>query len=181
MQPAPKKSRRGLWILVSIAVVFGLGVPCVGITAAVAIPAFTRYTRHAKTAEAEAKLRELYMGAAVYYQEEHVGPAGNMLTGCTVASAITPSAPSATRAMLGPRPASFDALGFVASDPLYYQYEIVGVPGCGHPAGSPLYTFRAHGDLDGDGTQSLFELSAGSDANGELYRAPGLFLSNETE
>ena len=53
---------------------------------------------------------------------------------------------------------------------------IVGVGGCDHRPGEVLYSFRAHGDLDGDGTTSLYELAAGVGADGELVRSPTIYV-----
>jgi hypothetical protein len=182
-----KSSSKVLWVvlgLFAILLLCGLGV---GIGAAVGIPAFVDYQQRAKTAEAEANLASLYHAAAAYYAEERlvrtVASSPSSPTRCTVASAITSNSPGPERTVLDwtVEPESFGALGFVIADPVYYQYEIVSVGGCDHSPGTPLYSFRAHGDLDGDGVRSTFELSAGSDANGELYRAPGIYRVNELE
>ncbi|MCA9608896.1 MAG: hypothetical protein KC619_25000, partial [Myxococcales bacterium] len=71
---------------------------------------------------------------------------------------------------------AFEAIGFVIDQPVYYRYEIVGVGGCDHRPGEVLYSFRAHGDLDGDGTTSLYELAAGVGADGELVRSPTIYV-----
>jgi type II secretory pathway pseudopilin PulG len=177
----PAKKKRSVALIVGIALA-ALSVPCIGGLAAIAIPSFTGYLRRSKTAEATGHLTTLFQGAAAYYAEEHPMPDGTVLTGCTVDSAITPNAPSSTKSALGTLPPSFDALGFYAADPVYYQYEIVSAGGCGHPPSTPLYSFRAHGDLDGDGEQSLFELSAAGTSGGdELMRAPGIWRENELE
>jgi type II secretory pathway pseudopilin PulG len=185
MQPAPppaKKNQKIVTLIIAGIALAVVSVSCVGCMAAIAIPAFTRYIRAAKTAEASQRLSELYVASATYYAEEHAAPDGTVLTGCTVSSAITSNTPSGTKSALGPLPPSFEALGVTFVDPVYFQYEIVSAGGCGHPPGTPLYTFRAHGDLDGDGTRSLFELTAESgSAPGELVRRPGIARQNETE
>lgn len=169
--PAKKKKSGGLTLLV-ILVLAGLAACCVLAMAAVAIPQLVHYLASAKTAEAEANLRTLYAGAAAYYAREHVGPDGTVRTRCTVAPAVTSNTPGPGKSLLGPLPESFRAIGFEPLDPVYYQYEIVSVPGCDHPDGTPLYTFRAHGDLDGDGVRSLYELTASSALDGTLERSP---------
>ncbi len=179
--PSPqKKSNKTVLVIAGIILVPLLTLCCVGGIAAVAIPAFSKYMRRAKTAEARAQLESLYQGAASYYAEEHVQPDGTFATGCTVSSSVTPNVPSPEKAVLGPLSPSFEALGFAPADPVYYQYEIVGVPGCGHPPGTPVYTFRARGDLDGDGDTSTFELTATAGGT-ELTRAPALARTNELE
>ncbi len=179
MQEPTKKKSKTVWIIVIVAGL-ALCVPCTGILAAMGIPAFVGYTRRSKTAEATSMLSSLFRGAASYYNEERSGPAG-ILTHCTVDSATTPNAPGRTRTLLGPLPPSFEALTFPGSDPVYYRYEIVSAGGCNHSTNETLYTFRARGDLDGDGEQSLFELSAGTDNNNELFHPPDFHRENETE
>lgn len=179
--PPPKTPRRTyVWVVAIVG--FLLGVPCcIGLASAVAIPQYVAYVSRSKTTEAESHLRSLYMAAESYYAREHVAPDGTALTNCTVASAMTPNAPGPERSVLDQVPVSFGALDASFVDPVYYQYEIVSVGGCGHPPNSDLYSFRAHGDLDGDGTQSLFEISAGSNGQNVLMRAPGIFRENELE
>lgn len=177
---APAKKKRTVALIVGIALAV-LSVPCIGCVAAIAIPSFLGYIQRSKSSEVASHLSTLFQGAAAYYAEEHRMPDGTVLTGCTVDSAITPNTPSSTKTALGTLPPSFDALGFQVADPVYYQYEIVSAGGCGHPPSTPLYSFRAHGDLDGDGQRSLFELSASGASEGELVRAAGIWRENELE
>ena len=77
---------------------------------------------------------------------------------------------------------AFACVGFSVADPMYYQYTLVAEGGCGHDPGDVLYTFRATGDLDGDGSvYSTFELAAGASEANELYRTPGMYIENELE
>jgi hypothetical protein len=81
-------------------------------------------------------------------------------------------------------PESFRDLGFAIADPIYYVYGIEGTGAdgnCDHAAGEAIYSFQAVGDLDGDSTTSLFEISAGSSTQNELYRSPGVYRENELE
>jgi hypothetical protein len=66
----------------------------------------------------------------------------------------------------------FAALGVQLPDPVYHRYEIEGVGGCGHGPGEVLYTFRAVGDLDGDGAPSVLEMTASVDADRQLTSGP---------
>ncbi|UCF46551.1 MAG: hypothetical protein JSU89_05025, partial [Myxococcales bacterium] len=83
--------------------------------------------------------------------------------------------------------ASYAALNFAPADPLYFEYHITAdttgtVSGCGKPASSSLvYTFTANGDLDGDNTESTFNLAAGSNPDNALYRAPGIYTVDPLE
>lgn len=182
MPPQKKPRQKGLVLAITVGALVFLVVPCIGVLAAIAVPAFIGYLSRAKTAEAEANLLMLYEGAASYYAEEHFSPDGTSLTACAVGSATTPNIPSSGKSMLSPPLGEpFDALGFAPYDPVYYRYEIVGVGGCGHTAGENLYSFRAVGDLDGDGVTSLFELAAGASADNDLMRAAGFYRQDELE
>jgi hypothetical protein len=79
--------------------------------------------------------------------------------------------------------ASFRDIGFTLGDPVYFQYAIASGPGdmCGNAANGNWYSLNASGNLDGDAVTSFFELSAGSDSENQLIRAPGLFVVNELE
>lgn len=183
-----KKGGLGATAIIIVASLCVLFMLCGGIGAAIGIPAFTGYLARAKTAEASSNLRNLHTMAAGYYSNESFSGAtvtagGGAQTACAVESAITPTAPGPNKYILDPSslPESFTALGWSPADPLYYQYEIVSVGGCGHSAGENLYSFRAYGDLDGDGVTSLYELTAGVDASGALYRSPGIYTEQELE
>lgn len=169
--------------LVWVVIVLGGGfllLGCCGILAAIAIPSFIDYLVRAKTAEAEMQLDHLFVAAAAHYAEESFA-GGEMQTGCVVDSAITPNAPSSHKTVLDQLPQSFETLGWHPADPLYYQYEIVSVGGCGHEPRTEVYRFLAHGDLDGDGVQSTFELVARVTPEGTLERAGPIRRENERE
>ncbi len=171
-------------------------VAIIGILAAIAIPAFIGYVRRSKTAEAGSNLRNLFISGASYYQSEHwatrgvtgVGGMAAASTACTVPAAVTTNVPTVAKTQLdfsnlGAEPLAFRSIGFTISDPVYYQYSILGSANiCGLAAGNTMvYTFQAMGDLDGDGTLSTFEIAAGSDNDNQLYRTPGIFIENELE
>ena len=129
-------------------------------------------------------LASLYQSAAAYYARTHRDRSGR------ARSATAWSAPPARfPATVGPEvhtvdfssDPSFAELGFAASSPVRYSYEIVSAGGCDHEPGDPLYSFRAHGDLDGDGTQSLTEMAAGAGPQNVLLRTPGFYIERQTE
>jgi type II secretory pathway pseudopilin PulG len=150
----PRSTNRTL--LIVVLVVLGLlagSVPCCGIVSAIAIPAFVNYTRRAKTAEAQANLRNMSRAVEAYCQAEHAGgslwpaPAGP-----------TPEVPTSARqiAMWGPE---WQSLGFAPAEPVYYAYSIV-------PVDASTLIVRAEGDLDDDGTRSRFEARCVSSSPG---------------
>lgn len=50
----------------------------VGVTAAVAIPAFLRYIKRSKSSEATQNVGAIYRGAIAFYEAEHRGPGGKL-------------------------------------------------------------------------------------------------------
>jgi type IV pilus assembly protein PilA len=171
-------------------------VAIIGVLAAVAIPAFTNYVKRSKTSEAGGNLKALFTGAASYYQSEYwtqrgvMAPTGGQAAASTACIVVgdfpTSNVPGVNKTLLNwdnePNRLQFQALNFSIADPIYYQYRVIGAgQPCGNPAQQSLYSFQAAGDLDGDGTTSLFEVTAGSNTQNELYRSPGIFVQNELE
>jgi hypothetical protein len=74
------------------------------------------------------------------------------------------------------------ALGFSIADYVYFGYGLDSSDSsCGHTAAQDVYTFRAEGDLDGDGVNSTFELATSTDEDNSLYHARGFYIVNEIE
>ncbi|MCB9598286.1 MAG: hypothetical protein H6719_36570 [Sandaracinaceae bacterium] len=177
----PQKKSGGVVALVVVISLCVVSVPCVGVLSAIAIPAFIGYLTNAKTSEARANLVSMVHGAEAYYATESFGQGGVANTNCAVGDGRTTNVPGPAKTALGPLGEPFDSIGFALADPVYYQYEIVGVGGCGHTEGEPLYSFRAYGDLDGDGTTSLYEISVAAGPDGTLTRSPAIYTENELE
>jgi len=167
-------------------------VAILGILAALAIPAFISYLRRSKTGEASGNLNAAFKNAATYYSLERVGKGladNTMNTSCTVGQMTNnPTAPASSKQAFLVTEVNAAALGFKISDYVYYSYAIDSGAGgtaasaCGNASNTDsLYTFRAQGDLDGDGTLSTFELAVGTDADNQLYHARGIYIDNELE
>lgn len=183
------RRKRGGFTLIELMIV----VAIIGVLASIAIPAFVDYVKRSKTSETSALLKGLFTGAAAYYEREGwsmgVEPAGTAAAAtaaCLVQAADTSYTASNTKRTVDwtAESQSFLDLNFSPADPVYFSYHILQADGmCGHVANSStgIYTFQAHGDLDGDGTFSTFEVQCGTNGNNELYRTPGIFVANELE
>ena len=162
-------------------------VSIMGVLSAIAIPAFAMMIARSKTAEVAGNLSAMYKHAASYYASERSsrGNVSSIGGHCTVEDAspspVTPGKFKQSFAADG----TFRELGFTLSDMVYFQYGLASYSGqstCEHTANSSgLYTFFAHGDLDGDGVRSTFELAAGSDSYNLMFHARGLYIDRETE
>ena len=167
-------------------------VAIIGILAAIAIPSLIGYINRAKASEAVDNLKNMFQGAASYYSGEMWGnrtveirPAGSLaVTNCTVPPAITTNVPTVGKELLdwSVQSSSFEMIGFASREPIYFQYEMAASDGhCGHQALDLLYSFRAFGDLDGDGITSMYELASGASQHNELVRSPGVYRQNPFE
>jgi prepilin-type N-terminal cleavage/methylation domain-containing protein len=170
--------------LIELMVVVGI----VGVLSAIAIPSFAKMVRRSKTAEVASNLNAMFKDAAAYYAAERSsqGQTASVSGFCTVQDgAPSPTTPGRDKqAFVADE--GFRALGFSVGDAVYFQYGFAtkgsGVSLCGQNPSTPdLYTFFAHGDLDGNGTTSSFELATGSDAQNLLMHSVGLHIENETE
>ncbi len=176
----PARGGRG-FTLVELMVV----VAILSIIATLAIAAFNGYVRRSKTAEATGNLTQMFKTAATYYNTERTGQGltNTTLGACTVPSEpLSPADPGLNKVRYAPG-TSLSALGFSIADYVYFGYGLTSGAGtCGWTANSTsIYTFFAKGDLDGDDTESTFQLAVGSDSDNLLYHARGFYIVNETE
>lgn len=134
-----------------------------GVLLAAFVPTFLRHVHTSKLAEATELLESMHRHAAAYYEAEHALGSTRARHCLPVSAAPFPEAPSAEPVQVDfssdPAGAStWKALGRHEPAWLRYSYEVsVPVPGCQPRQTRPSITFRAHGDLDGDGTPSLLE------------------------
>lgn len=173
-----RKARKG-FTLIELMIV----VAIIGILAAVAIPAFLKYVKTSKTVEATTNIRKVYDGEIAYYDEERVTSLGIVMTKYfmdtdpqpATVSGVFPGINKATGNWEG---ANWTAIKFGADSPVQYQYE-ANAAGAGTAAS---FTAYARGDLDGDGSQSLFtRVGSVNSASGEVEGGAGVYKSNELE
>src|SRR4051812_44863318 len=138
-------------------------VAIIGILAAVAIPAFMKYIRRSKTVEATMNVRKLFDSSVAYFEAEHANSSGTILSRqFPVTQAWSPAQGTcagstggkcnpATQASVW-RTNTWAALNFSVDDPFYYSYQYQA----GGSEGTSTFSAEASGDLDGDGTYSLF-------------------------
>jgi prepilin-type N-terminal cleavage/methylation domain-containing protein len=190
MLAADKKSG---FTLIELMIVIGI----LGILASVAVPALVGYSRRAKTSEVANNLRNMYYSARSYFNAERYLRAGGVggnkcLVTETGAGYLEPSVPNAVKQHFDATShPSWLAMSYTIQEPVFFGYTFltdytpVGGGNC-LPPGSNItpgvvYFMRAHGDLDGDGDRSTFELTIRIDSELELSRSAGLYINNEIE
>jgi len=155
-------------------------VTIVGSMAAVAIPAFLRYTRTAKVSEAQETLRKIRYGAEAYFCTPRVDEQGNKIAPhFPEAQAATPAAGTCCASLGGPagekegrcepdsatwQTPAWMALNFAMLDPHYFVYEFTPTT---QPDGTPAFDASAYGDLDCNGVRSTFRLTCRGVTGGE--------------
>jgi type IV pilus assembly protein PilA len=167
-------------------------VAIIGILAAVAIPAFVKYIRKSKSAEAGSNLGKIVHGAIAYFDVDHANSAGVPLPKCfpgtpnawfasqkTGANALPTTGCCAVKCSLDATGDNQDdwsggwqALSFSVTDPHYYKYAFTGqcCPASGTCDGA-LFTAAAVGDLNCDNKTSFFTRQ-GTTSAGEIKTTP---------
>jgi len=165
-------------------------VAIVGLLAAVALPAFMRNARKAKTSEATVNIQKMYLNSRSYIMEEAMG------RGSTTplphqfpdTAALTPAVSCCAYAgkKCAPNPAqwtlaTWDQLKFAVDDPHFYQYEYEST-GTAAPGPGSRFTARALGDLDCDGVLATFEMTGEwTAADYDVTGSGGIFRNLEIE
>jgi hypothetical protein len=161
-----------------------MAIPVAGILAAVAIPAFMKNARKARTSEATTNVKKLYDGARAYFEEEggrggksagakhfpvgHVGPTPPLGACCHEGSAAkcTPDP------KLWQHPI-WQALRFSMDDPHYYSYAYV--------SDGKSFSVDAYGDLNCNGVYSTFEMIGEVAPDGTVAGGNGIYKDHELE
>ena len=169
-------------------------VAIIGVLAALAIYGVSRYLKHSKTAEANRALGTIENGSKAQFQLDTdtsgppptgVGPFAHVF--CVSALQTPTTVPLGAKvAVTSPvgSGTNYDQLGwkclkFVMTDPQFYSYTYSSDAPTGMGTNAH-YTATANGDLDGNGTQSTFQLNGIGDQTGEA-RKVSLIVTNEDE
>ena len=165
-------------------------VAIIGILAAIAIPAFMKNARKAKTSEAQVHIRKIFGASRSYILEEHRTQAGVIVPGQfpdSVAATPAGNCCSSPGQKCVTPPAdwkddTWTALQFSLDDPHYFRYEYEST-GSENPGAGSKFTARAIGDLDCDGTVfSTFEMvGEWSTTDHDVHGSGGFFQTRVLE
>lgn len=154
-----------------------------GILMVVAIPAFSRYIKKARTAEASGYLAKMWAGSVSYYETDHADDTGNVfLRQFPGAGGSAPQEPTCCGSPKDKCPGSppeyadaiWVALSFNIPDPHLYRPS--------YSATATTFTGEVHGDLDCDGSLSTFRRTGKVNAStGDVEAAAAAYSYNETE
>jgi type IV pilus assembly protein PilA len=163
------REKRSGFTLVELMIV----VAIIGILAAVAIPAFTRYVRKARTSEAAGHLNKEWMGSIAYYEADHTSSNGMVLT----KEFPGPTAAWAQAVECGCEPSAYcplstvwstdgiwQALAFALPDPYHYM---PGYTASGTGVGA-VFTAFAKGDLNCNSTLARFSREGAVNSLGDV-------------
>jgi len=178
------RKKNGGFTLVELMIV----VAIIGILAAVAIPAFTRYVKKSRTAEAVQHLNKQWAGSVAYYEADHVlsdssvapkqfpGESGAWANGGKDCGCATGGRCAGGDAIWG-TDAVWLALNFSIPDAHNY---LPGYSGSG-TGSSSVFTAYARGDLNCDNTLSTFARLGSIDGNGDVKGSHQPVIENELE
>jgi|GEM_PF-2454205 len=161
-----------------------------GMMSAIAIPAFIKYVRRAKTSEATMNLRRAFTASVSYYHEQRADRTGAILPQQFPKSVETPPhdvwhasvcANGESKKFVPDentwKHSTWQALNFSVDDPFFYKYTYES-EGTGTGA---RFTIRATGDLNCDGVYSTFERIGFIDDEGNVGGGAGLYWDKELE
>jgi hypothetical protein len=160
-------------------------VAIIGVLASIAIPAFSRYMRRARTTEAAGHLSKMWAGSVTYFNTDRANMLGN-----PAAKQFPPSVDNVPGAACGCQAggrcpgggaewqdASWTGLSFALPDPFIYtpRYSSAG------SGATSTFTAEAVGDVDCDGVTSNFKRPGGVDPSGEVTGSRAPIVTDELE
>lgn len=148
-----------------------IGAALLGSIAAIGVPAFLRELHASRFSEPVDALGRMSTAAIRYAEQNH---------GLPDSAPLTPPVPARGKRETFPpeiwNHPTWNALSFQATPdgvPFAYAYAFDA-----QPAG---FVARAHGDLDGDGIYSTFEVRATAQPGEPLKIEPGMYVESELE
>ena len=183
-RPRRRKEVQGYsLVLVAFGIALSLSI------AAVFIPTFLREVRLSHTTEAAEMLQLMHLGAAAYYATPQLVDGAEQRHCLPLRAGPAPREPRQTARSYDffdeetPDVATWRVLTFRSERTVRYSYAFSPAEaGCDlrAPDGTYLVSYRAEGDLDGDGVRSLFERRDTSE-NGALVPLGILFERDRVE
>ncbi len=164
----PKKKMSGCMIAL---IVLALMVPVLGVMSVLAISGVRKYIANAKTAEARNTLGQIAKSAATAYERD-----GKLCPSATPVP-VDISSVRGRKYMSAPgewedKSSGWSCLGFSMMTPQYFQYAYTST--------GSSFTATAHGDLNGDGEVSTFQVTGMVEGN-RLVIAPTIAETNPEE
>jgi type IV pilus assembly protein PilA len=162
-------------------------VAILGILAAVAIPAFLKYIKRSKTAEATMNLRQIFNASVAYFSQERSDNVGTIVNAQFPSSAPnTPGLASIGRAKTISAGAwtspAWQSLNFGITDPHFYSYQYTSNSGtvANFDSNTAAFTAAAFGNLDGNAVYSTF-VRFGTIISMYPSGSGGIYEANELE
>jgi prepilin-type N-terminal cleavage/methylation domain-containing protein len=166
-------------------------VAIIGLLAAIAVPAFSRYVKKSRTVEAAAQLNRMWLGSVSYYQADHMqqtasgatslprqfpGPASESIGGggLDCCGQVGDRCPAGDSGFEGP---VWLALNFSLSEP--YAFMPSYTSGSIGPAAT--FTAQSVGNQDCDAVRSSFTRRGGISVNGDVLGGGAPEVVNELE
>lgn len=159
-------------------------VAIIGILAAVAVPAFMKYMKRARTTEAAPNLKKIFDGAKGYFEKgATVERDGTPVVVQFPASVgLTPGAQCCDETSgkcVGTdwENLTWSTIGFEISDPHHFQYMFTSA----NTGQDSEFTAAAHANLDCDAAFSTYERTATVDTQNRVVGAATIYIENDIE